>query len=348
MMSVKIFFLCFFVFVLALVIQHNNSNTSSSLLDPSVPYKCEKILDNIAFGPEDLAYSRQNNLLVVSSHNRRNESSLGSLYFIDANTGKQLHIQVPFYPNNFRPHGIAIFEEGSRTRLFVVSHRNVKGTEHAIEVFDYNSEGGFTYSHAIVGSELISPNDLIAIGFNELLVSNDHCTSNRFLGLLYDIFQQPCSEIVYFNGFNWKILNSNVLFGNGLITIKSPSETLLLRSSSASYKLYTYRVSISGALAVLNDEKLPISPDNIEYDDYSTGVLIAGHVSTIKFMMHTLLGFKSPSAVLVYYGHQNYSLLYYSDGSELSGCSVAVRTANGTLYIGQVFDPFVLRCTAIK
>ena len=68
----------------------------------------------------------------------------------------------------------------------------------------------------------------------------------------------------------------------------------------------------------------------------------------MRFMGHAIFGSLSPSAVLLYRGPGNFSVMYYSDGQELSGCSVAVRTTKGVLYIGQVFDPFILRCTTMK
>lgn len=42
--------------------------------------KCYKILENITHGPEDIALSKYQSLLFISSHDRRNMTSLGNIY----------------------------------------------------------------------------------------------------------------------------------------------------------------------------------------------------------------------------------------------------------------------------
>jgi hypothetical protein len=337
---------------------------------PSLRLQCARVLEGKAYGPEDFALSKLHEVLFVSSHNRRVVSSTGTILAIDTVTGLEKDITIQSVPKNFRPHGLAIFEDAQRCTLFVVSHRAELLLPHAVEVFDYHSASAtLVHSRTLSSTLLTSPNDLYAINFDELLVSNDHCTGSPLAQLMHDAVGHECADTVYFSGNtnSWTSLNDPVSFGNGLIVHRGSSGgDHLIRSAAASYKLYNYSfqkeaeesdceavgsckadASSAGAptLKLNYVETLPLSPDNIEYDEYSGGLLIAGHPSTARFLINALFEVPAPSGVIIYYGQNNYEVLYYSDGNELSASSVAVRTNETTYFLGQVFDPFVLRCT---
>mmetsp|Transcript_8880 Transcript_8880/g.15097 ORF Transcript_8880/g.15097 Transcript_8880/m.15097 type:complete len:467 (+) Transcript_8880:77-1477(+) len=166
-------------------------------------------------------------------------------------------------------------------------------------------------------------------------------------------------------------------------TDTSQFPSLLLRASSADYTLLQYEFKyIDGQvkLTLQQEVSLPISPDNIEPCPWNPmEVLITGHPSVAMFLLHALplpeaVRATAPSMVLRYNALlRNYTVLYYSSGEEMSASSVAVmipasspgvgmiasagshdqdndteeyngHAGDGKLYIGQVFDPFVLVC----
>lgn len=155
----------------------------------------------------------------------------------------------------------------------------------------------------------------------------------------------------------------------------------LYRASCTEFALHKYRLNRyisnkNGDVGLDMHEieliPLPIAPDNLEYDPLTGGILIAGHPSTWAFMTHAVLQQRSPSSVMLYDVSKerisaktdvttdttlknatapnlnpSATSLYYSSGVEISASSVAVRGQGGALYIGQVFDPFILYCKPI-
>ena len=103
----ELFHYCFVLFWAILVACLGQYNHQVMLLQPddlSGGYgSCEKVLENIAYGPEDFVYSRKHNLIIISSHNRRDEASLGTLLFLNANTGQQIGNDTIELPVEFPP-----------------------------------------------------------------------------------------------------------------------------------------------------------------------------------------------------------------------------------------------------
>lgn len=322
-------------------------------LHPAIDLKCERVLDGIAHGPEDLAHSLRHQVFFVSSHNRRVMSSVGTIFAIDSSTGFATDIHMPSIPRNFRPHGISLYEDDVACTLFVISHRWELHVEHAIEVFNYyHSTKTLLHIQTLSSPLLTALNDLFALNSNELFVSNDHCDSNILRQLWHDTFGQACAETVWYHqtegAAEWRSLGDKVRFGNGIIVKKGDlySDEFVIRSASASYELYNFTLSRLDSLTLKTNhiEKLPLSPDNIEHDTFSGGLLIAGHPSVARFILNSIFEVPAPSAVILYFGQNDYRVIYYSNGSELSASSVAIRTNESTYFLGQVFDSFVLRC----
>lgn len=326
-------------------------------LTPTENWKCDKVLNGIADGPEDFALSKQHQILFISSHNRRSMSSVGTILAVDTRTGEPMDITISNPPKNFRPHGLAIFEKDTRSTMFAISHRGELDIPHSVEVFDYSpTDARLEHIRTLSSPLLASPNDLIALGFNELLVSNDHCEANVLQKLYHLAVGYACAETVHFDGTGWHSLHDPVSFGNGLIIGKdNMGAKHLIRAAAATYTLYNYSFAHNGAnkpganrvdIDLNFAETLPLSPDNIEYDEFSGGLLIAGHPSTTRFVIDAILQVPAPSAVILYFGLNDYRVLYYSDGTEIAASSVAVRTNETTYFIGQVFNPYILRCSA--
>ena len=362
----KIFLIFSFLIVFtALLFQYHLTifnNRKERILKDYKSLQCNQLGLNLLFGPEDITYSSRANLLFISSHNRRDMfNSIGSLFILDTLTD-QIELLNITYPPYFRPHGISIYEHCESSSdiiyLFVISHRFITPLPHVIEKFSYTiSTKTLKHLETLEDSLLVAPNDLIALNCNELLVSNDHYTSNMLLGLSHDIFKIKSADLLYYDGKSWKELNKKVAFGNGLILRQdlSTKKELLVRSSSADYSLLTYEITrskdnnkyLESIDSVVSDETLPFSPDNIEYDVATGDLIITGHHSTELFFAHAIFGLNiAPSVVIQYHSPNNYQTLYYDNGKELSAASVATRTKDKKkLYIGQVFNPYILVCT---
>jgi hypothetical protein len=323
---------------------------------PATPLRCTKIGEDLIPGPEDFTYSKTHNLLFISSHDRRDLfNATGALFVLHPDTGKLQQLDGN-YPPYFRPHGIALFENCGSTdtvTLFVISHRFVTPLPNAIEKFTYTvSSGLLTHTQTFENELLVSPNDLLALNCDEILVSNDNFTPNHLLGLVSGAFKIRNSDLIHFDGQNWRSLNLKACYGNGLIIRQDPltHQEYLIRSSSADYSLLTYAITRSpdGKLIsvdrLVTDEKLPLSPDNIEEDVHTGDLIITGHPSLELVLSHAIFRYRVPSAAILYSSPGNYTTIYYNDGNELSASSVATRSNDKTLFVGQVFDSFMLAC----
>jgi arylesterase / paraoxonase len=320
---------------------------------------CHKIGENIVFGPEDISLATEN-IAFISSHNRRDAASVGAIYMMDVTTEHIELCEPDFTPPYFRPHGLSIANCNGVSRLFVISHRLEKAFGHYIEVFDHvPGTSKLTHIKSLTHELLVFPNDLIALNCEEIIVSNDH-GSDFIPQMLYDdLFKLRKSEMAHYDGKFWHPLPASpaAAFGNGLIVRRAADgNNYLIRSSAGDSSLLTFAMTRSGGegddhrggnieLKLVYDEKLPFLPDNIESDPVTGGIIITGHPSTTQFLLHAVLGGRAPSAVILYHAPKLFSTFYYdATGDEISAASVAIRPFYSKLFIGQVFDPFILVC----
>lgn len=319
---------------------------------------CTALGKDVLFGPEDLTVSHRHKLLFVSSHDRRGRGVAGGLFAVNLTTNEVLSLPVSV-PTIFRPHGLTLYESDELTRLYVISHSESALSRHTIEVFDFDvATVSLKYIKTLRHHLLTSPNDLYALGLDELLISNDHGAGSAIDYLIDDILQQSRAQLVYYRASLttdiWYGTPVYAAFGNGVITRKENDEIYIYHASSVKYTLAKYHLQYSRSgdapieLQHVYTDTLPVSPDNIEYDPVSDSLVIGAHVSTRQFMSHAIFRTRSPSAVIQYHSYSNYTLLYYDSGAQLSGCSVGTmywtESGKAKLYVGQVFDPFILLC----
>lgn len=332
------------------------NNTLITQLTPAINPTCRQVKSAMPIpGPEDMALSKMHNILFVTSDDRRNFERTGSLFrmFVDICDDSLVRLDSN-YPEHFHPHGMSIFENRTVVQLYVISHPLSKIHAHSIEIFSYDlaTQSLVHFETLYDNSLLTSPNDLIVIGLNLLLVSNDHKDGSMVEKVMDDISKTRSSTLVYFNGAKWSKVETSPLsaFGNGLILVTEQSEEFLYRSSTTDYSLLKYRLtrtlhSDEISLSFVLEEKLAMAPDNLELDATTGGILIAGHPSTAMFMLHAIFHIPIPSSVVTYFGANRSIVPLYVDpvGTEISASSTAIRHDN-KLYVGQVFDPFVLMC----
>ena len=325
---------------------------------------CHKVGEGVLYGPEDMTFAGDN-IVFVSSHDRRNLLSSGTIFTVNTKNERVAQCLFDQVPPSFRPHGIAVAECEGHSRLFVISHRFSGEYWHAIEVFDYTPGKSVTtlkHVKTLTSQHLVSPNDLIALNCEELIVSNDHGTDFIPQMIFDDLFRRRTANMVHFDGHQWAPISAppDAAFGNGLVLRQgAEGQEYLIRSSCIDFSLLTYAIRRGGGgegtgggrggstveLELLHEEKLPFAPDNIEHDKTSGGILITGHPSTSDVVLHALFKTPSPSVAVLYYGMGNYSTVYYAPkGLEISGSSVAVRSTDQKLFIGQICDPYILVC----
>ncbi|KAH9811993.1 hypothetical protein DFH28DRAFT_1177728 [Melampsora americana] len=237
-----------------------------------------------------------------------------NLYSLDL---ERFPIESDFHPLGIELHSIDRFT----ARLFVVNHR---GDRSVIEVFEVRLpkedqiqvkiEWVLTLSDRL----LKTPNSIIALSSNSLLISNDHFIDRRQYGLfgsllhtIETLFRLPGGNLILFefedHGFqSTQILIKNLTFPNGIIL--NQDRSILIISTSTPKKLLFYQLqthlshsNLSIQFDYLTSRQLSFGPDNLSIDEEDR-LIISGHPSAPKIFLYVFNPhrFSNPPSSIAY------------------------------------------------
>jgi arylesterase/paraoxonase len=304
------------------------------------------ITDSLSIkGAEDMAISRSDSFLIISSTDRRlaaNEGILrGGLYYVDLRESKfKAEKLETAWSGDFMPHGISMYKtEPGHYRIMAINHANGR---HTIEVFDW-SNNELVHRETLYNDMMISPNDLVLISENQFYFTNDHRYTTGFGRLAEDYGGLALSNVVYFDGSSYREVATDIAYANGINF--NASRQLLYVASPRGFRINVYDVLADRSLSLKAHIPCGTGVDNLELDE-NGDIWTAGHPNLLKFTSYA--GGKStfaPSEVL----HINYEdpadytiqRVYLEDGQTLSGSSVAVPFGTH-VFVGSVMDDEVL------
>lgn len=333
------------LFVLLLIWGCSSSRTP---LDKTIKVECasipvkNQVLATAMYGPEDLVvdtYSRKPRL-IVSSSNRREESQPGKMFQIDLQSREIRELsrinEPNDLPNPFRPHGIDLQRSDSGTMLYVVLHATGNEPERVVQYQAEDDHLRFIKSFP-PDPRLVSGNDVQGVGENEFYVTNTSSSRNPFWRFLEGVLQIKNSPTLHFNGGAnlWRQVGDPYVYGNGVLLVKDR----LLVTDTARGQIRS--MAISGFPEEEKVETISL-PDNINNGTHND-ILIASHNHWLSFILHRYGLLKSGGAIIradLQHSHKMQDL-FVTDGIPISAPSSAVYY-EGVLYIGQVFDPFIL------
>lgn len=312
-------------------------------LRPHFDGTCETIPGIV--GAEDIVIDHENGFAYISSHDRRNLESFGSIWIMppdDPQAAKPLTLQG-YDSALFAPHGIDLWvDENGRRQLFVVEHGDF--SQSRIVVFRIEGDN-LVFDHAVADPLIHRPNDVAAAGPNAFYVTNDlkaaYGTRSEFFEVL---FRQTKGNLVYFNGTSASIAANKIGYANGVALSNDGTALYLGAIIDQSVRFYQRNIK-TGALTLADELRLNTSVDNIDVDE--NGVLwVAAHPKLLTFSKHAKDGTnRSPSQIIrIDPREKTLGEAYLSMGNPLSGAAIGAHK-NGTLLIGGVFDPGVLSCT---
>lgn len=306
-------------------------------MPPAPPSQCEQI-PGIP-GPEDFVIDQDvaGERLIVSSHERRSWRP-GSIYALSLSARHEIiEMRRENEPEGFelRPHGMDMKTIGGRRRLYVISHGpEQNGSDHAVVV--YTVEGNvLQFEQKISDPLLASPNDLALLDDGSFYTSIDSVSRGSMIDMLFSL---KSGRIVYCSpGSACTIAYDKIAFPNGVIV----QDSYLYGTASLENRLLRFRIREDRTLEP--PETLVEIPVGDNLMQTGGGLLTTSHPSGWSFLQHARDAENRAPSVVYLYNNGALRALLADDGRRISAASVAYMH-NDILYIGQVFDPFLLRC----
>lgn len=304
-------------------------------------------------GPEDLQVDAKDGLVFVSATDRYarpgHPSRTDGLYTFSLDRPEAGFVKLSGTPRDFHPHGLSLYRgaDGALT-LMVVNHQ--ASGDHAVEIFSVAVAAGaaklMSRGH-IEGGELVSPNDLVAVGPEQFYVTNDFGSTTQLGRTLEGYLLLPRSNVLYFNGELFRPAITGLTGANGIAV--SHDGTHLYVAETLGRAVLSYRRDpFGGTLQAEGSTSLPAAADNI--DVAADGTLwVAAHPKIFALLDYAADRMKpSPSEIVripVDAGVPQAGTRIYADsGRQIGGASVGAVIGD-RLFIGSPFDDKVLDCT---
>lgn len=326
----------------------------------------------------------------------RDPKPKGAIWVYDIDTQTPAHVPLLDFPyeSDFHPLGIDVLpaKGDEPAHLFVVNHGRNSTTVEQFKLsepttyFRAHAEYVRTWTHP---SAFHSANAIIPLTPTEFYVTNDHAMTRRlpdpwgkFVPLLETVLALPGGwvdhvELVARSSPTGPYLDyivtrvaSRIPFANGIALSPSGKEVAVVSTTSGEVWLYDRNVT-SNELAYREKVFVPISPDNIHYDEKKGSLIVAGHAhfpSFVKVVEKQTT--TAPSWVLeiekkqpgevgkddeapysaakrsIYRQSENYSVktLYQSNGEHYGMSTTGYRHDDDLFVVGLYVDG-VLQCT---
>lgn len=261
--------------------------------------------------------------------------------------GSPMKIAMDF-TQPFHPHGLSFFrsDDGER-RLFVVNHPD-RNTSH-VEIFDIEGVDTPTLRHlrTVTGPEMISINDVVAVGLDRFYATNDAGTRpDDILRTAETFFRLPWASIVYFDSTRFRTVAEGFAYANGITVSTDGRAVYVAETTGRKLSIYDRDVS-TGALTLRLERVIASGLDNLSVADDGS-IWIGAHPKMFDFLAHasdpTAL---SPSQVFratVDGNGVTVQEIFLDDGNQISGSSVALPVGSGRFLIGTVFQQHFLDC----
>ncbi|MFH4977929.1 hypothetical protein AB6A40_004638 [Gnathostoma spinigerum] len=262
-----------------------------------------------------------------------------------------LKINGKFDRENFYPHGISSIISNGKIRLYVISH--TKKFEHSVEVFDFDhTKRELNFVKTIKNSEFKRPNNIIAVGLDQFILSNDGSGQNTILNFIELAISVKAGNVIYYDGQVVHHLVPSEISPNGIALSKN--KEYLIVSSPNEKTLVVYKLSKDFKHSTqVSRIDLGSAPDNVIVDE-SNSAWVGTHPILYQAFKYCLnpddLNVKSPSRILRVAFTPDFSKWtitepYSNDGSEVSGSSVAAYY-RGQLLIGTIYRT-LLQCDVV-
>ncbi len=293
-------------------------------------------------GPHSLLLAPAGDALLISSHDRRNFASTGNIQRHDLASGRLSNLPRRGEPAGlvFRPHHLALQQEGGEWRLWVINHDedNANSRKHSLLVYSLRADG-LQFRQRLSDPLLSSPNHLAITEDGDVYVSNDRRNGASVLELA--LRQSRATLVRYREGQGFAVVAEGLSFPNGIVAegrrvlaVTTFGNTLLEYPRQADGRLGKPRV-------VFRAEHLDGLSPGPEPGTYFT----AAHGPLLAFMRHqSSSAQRSASTVYVVNPDTGQSRVFFADDGQRISAVTSALIAARTLYLGQGFDAFIMAC----
>ncbi len=276
-------------------------------------------------GAEDITISQSEGFALISSNDRTATNRAdwhGGLYHMDLTSGDfELTNLTSTFQKYFAPHGISMLKKDGTYQIMAINHTP---TGHTVEVFNMNGKK-LTHERTLTDKSMISPNDIVVIGENRFYFTNDHAYTEGIGRLLEDYGGLAVSNVIYFDGENYREVASDIGYANGINF--DPKRNLMFVASPRKFLVKVFSRNTDGSLEFIEDIPCATGVDNIEFDT-DGNLWIGAHPSLLTFSAyHAKKKEFSPSEIIKinYYATGDYEVeqIYLNDGTAMSASTVA-------------------------
>ncbi|MBI1393807.1 MAG: hypothetical protein GC152_13800 [Alphaproteobacteria bacterium] len=189
-------------------------------------------------GPEDLQVDPVGRRLFVSSFDKRatnvRRGSIHVLNVDDPLDAAGWRDRTNGRPEEFLPIGLHYYAKDEIQRLFVVN-----AASNAVELYDIESDGDLIHLETFTERRLKSPNDVVAIGPNDFLVTNDASAGrSSMLGRVQFLARARVGSVLRFNGTAWSLVDDHLRFANGIAINESGDRLYVGESAGRAVRIY--------------------------------------------------------------------------------------------------------------
>lgn len=308
-------------------------------------------------GPEDLEIDDQLRVAFISATPRRESGALGDLYWLDLDDLDAVPVPIPRDGPKLAPHGLSLARIDGELYLHVINHADPTGS--TVEQYRYVATGGSepsTGSGARFGAlqhlatvsdpALFSPNDLAAVDAQRFYVTNDHGGRSAMLRSVEHVLGFRLGNVQYYDGQQFVTVAERQGFANGILLTRDGGRVLVAETVAGTVTSYL-RDPASGWLTAESYMAFETGPDNLTQAEDGS-IWMVGHPRMVDFVAHAGDPAKlSPTEVyrIDFYGRTaDFGAVISDDGNLISGGSTAAVRGR-LMWVGNVFDPYLLRCT---
>lgn len=292
-------------------------------------------------GVEDLTIDEEGDFAIFISYNRAAERDekphQNGIYFLDLKTDTfEIKDLTPAFKSPIQPHGISLIRlDSNHHKLFVINHFEGE----SIEIFDLYNRDSLVYEKTLEDDLIYAANDIVAISETQFYFTNDHYYQSK-LGLLFENYSGIAKcETVYFDGKNYRIVNNNMAYANGINYDKK--RNLMFIASPRGFLINVFEKAENGDLNFIESIDCGTGVDNIEFDKEGN-IWVGCHPNLLAFKSYSKgKKPKVPSEIIkIEYrkkGDYEIEKIFIDDGTIISASTVA-GIYKDLIFIGNVMD----------